>query len=177
MTKMDSEMPTYTSQVNKSIKPTTFIETTAHWRNAGNTPAIGVVTGIASVQQKEELTEEEFTLAYDKTSSRKFSATSSIGPGVVLDSSTIRQPVSFFDDDPVTPWFYWGWLVYRDIFPQSKIHVTEFCWKVNEIKWKISENGERVGRPHFSASACSHHNCVDEFCDDYATITAVSPEN
>jgi len=68
-------------------------------------------------------------------------------------------------------------MVYRDIFPNSRIHVTEFCWKVIEIKWKMSEKGQREGKPHFTGSACSHHNCVDEFCGDYAVLTALSPKN
>jgi len=108
MSKVDTEMPTYTSYVNKSMKPATFIETTAHWENAGNTPAIGVITAIGSVQQRQELTEEEFAFAFDKSVPPQLTTTSSIGPGAVLDSSTLRQPMSYFDDDPVTPWFYWG---------------------------------------------------------------------
>jgi hypothetical protein len=154
-------------------KPLKLIEFTHHWENVGNTPAIGIVTAVGKVMQKDEITEQEFmTTAVDKSTSK-----SALGPKAVFDSATLRDDETFFTDDPDIPRFMWGWIVYRDIFPKSKTHVTEWCWRIDvkELKWKFKANGKREDIPHITGSPCALHNCVDEFCEDYANITALSP--
>jgi len=153
-------------------KPLKLIEFTHHWENVGNTPAIGIVTAVGKVMQKDEITEQEFIT----TEVNKSTAKSALGPKAILDSGTLRDDESFFTDDPDIPRSMWGWIVYRDIFPESKSHVTEWCWRIDvrELKWKIKD-AKREDIPHITGASCVLHNCVDEFCEDYANITALSP--
>jgi hypothetical protein len=169
--KPTTELATYTN-LEKTEKPSTVIETTAHWENIGNTPAIDVVTLFASVQQQNELTEEEF-LGKNLIDASSFNA-ATLAPRGTVDGGPIRQYESWFKEQPNTPWFYWGWMTYKDIFPNTKTHVTEFCWRVTEIKYQIAADGKPVGKPHFSAGQCAQHNCIDEFCADYAAIVEFS---
>jgi hypothetical protein len=150
-----------------------MIEFTFHWENVGNTPAIGVVTAVGKVEQTDEISEQEFIAAQiDKTSAR-----AAVGPKAAFDSGTLRDDETFITDNPGVPRFLWGWIVYRDTFPHTKTHVTEWCWKITDITWKLDDNGKRIDKPNLTGSACIHHNCVDEFCEDYANITALSPAN
>jgi len=152
-------------------KPLKLIEFTYHWENVGNTPAIGIVTAVGKVEQPDEITEQEFiTTAVDRTTAK-----SALGPKAILDSGTLRDDDSFLSDNTGVPRFTWGWIVYRDMFPKTKPHVTEWCWKITEVKWKLDERGKRGDLPRITASACTHHNCVDESCEDYAYITSFSP--
>jgi hypothetical protein len=148
----------------KSVR---MLGATAHWENIGNTPAIGVMVGFGSIQQDADLSEEQFTSI---KGSEEFFRPSALNPKEIVDSPTVHQRESWFKEDPQQPWFYYGWVVYRDIFPKTKSHVTEFCWRVTEIKWPASVKGKAAGKPILSARACSAHNCVDETCEDYTTI-------
>lgn len=172
--KPTTETPTY--NVINGVQQKTLlkmIEFTYHWENVGNTPAIGIVTTVGKVVQPDEITEQEFTATQiDRTAAK-----SAIGPKATLDSGTLRDDETFLTDNPGVPRFMWGWMVYRDTFPNTKPHVTEWCWKITEIAWELDINGKHAGKPHLTASACVHHNCVDEFCEDYANITALSPAN
>ena len=174
--KYTTELATYTTINGKPVKPITYIEVTAHWENVGSTPAIGVLTIFGSGQLNHEITEEEFL--GKTTLTGKSLSTSAIPPKATLDSATLRQPLDWFSQiDPAQHWFYFGWLRYRDTFPNTKIHVTEFCWRVEEISWKVDSNGKHVGKPHFSGGTCDQHNCVDEFCDDYSKIASIPASN
>lgn len=153
-------------------KPLKLIEFTYHWENVGSTPAIGIVTSVGKVEQPDDITEQEFiTTAVDRSTAR-----SALGPKGILDSGTLSDDESFLTDNPSVPRFMWGWLVYRDTFPNTKAHVTEWCYKIsaNDVKWKLDANGKRGGAPQIAASSCAHHNCVDEFCEDYAYITTLA---
>jgi hypothetical protein len=65
--------------------------------------------------------------------------------------------------------YFWGWVAYRDIFAESKVHVTEFCEELTTVPqdptvftsgWQLLySTGER-------------HNCTDEDCPDYERIAA-----
>jgi hypothetical protein len=157
----------------RRMNPSRTMEFTAHWENVGNTPAVGVITAVGKAEQTDEITEEEFiSTPFDRTSAR-----SAIGPKAIIDSRTLVDDDTLLTDNPGLPRFYWGWTVYRDTFAGSKTHVTEWCWKITAIVWKLSDNGRLAKRPESSGSACVHHNCVDEFCEDYANITTLSPPN
>lgn len=157
-------------------KPVKLLEFTYRWENVGNTPAVGLVTAVGKVEQPNEPTEQEFiTTLVDKSTAK-----SALGPKATLDSRTLRDDETFLTDQPGVPRFMWGWIVYRDVFPNTKTHVTEWCWKIDTssgVRWKLDESGKRSGAPQITATACTHHNCVDEFCEDYGNISGLSPAN
>ncbi|MGB9236471.1 MAG: hypothetical protein WCC04_18840 [Terriglobales bacterium] len=66
--------------------------------------------------------------------------------------------------------FMWGWIAYRDIFSDTHVHVTEYCLHVNNARVNtVTENVEIL------ADNCTHHNCIDEECEDYTEIAALEP--
>ena len=162
---MKHKLKTITNPRGKRNKAFEF---TSQWENAGNTPAIGVLM-LFGVWERYDLTEAEFM---GKAISPLLpTAMSSVGPKTTIDSGVAHQPEDFATSEPEVPRLFWGWIVYRDIFPNSKIHVTEFCLKTTQI---VPDGHGDYG---FDATVCDHHNCVDEFCEDYAEMVTLSRSN
>lgn len=67
--------------------------------------------------------------------------------------------------------YLWGWVTYRDIFPNTPLHLTEF----GRVLRSVGINKENPKNPFdFTWSPCAHHNCADKYCDDYKQIVALS---
>lgn len=63
----------------------------------------------------------------------------------------------------------WGWVAYYDAFKNSKLHITEFCREMIGI----SVNQDNAQKPfNLIWHPCEHHNCADEYCDDYKDIAS-----
>jgi hypothetical protein len=62
--------------------------------------------------------------------------------------------------------FIWGWTEYRDVFPGTPVHRTEFC---NEIVMEFSKDVGTTSAPKVQAglsfSLYRRHNCMDEDCE------------
>lgn len=157
---------------NPRGKESVAIDITYQWENAGNTPAIGVQAFIAAHPQDDEPSEEEFVgvaLANPIASAHRPDRMASIGPKITVDSVTLHAPEDFATDHPEVPRLFWGWILYRDIFPGTKVHLTEFCLKANDI----SRDDDL--QYQFHGATCDHHNCIDDFCLDYSSIIGLAP--
>ncbi len=64
----------------------------------------------------------------------------------------------------------WGWVVYRDIFPRTKPHLTEFCMVLGSMG--LAPDHQTL---LFGWQGCPTHNCTDEYCDDYQNIVKMIP--
>lgn len=62
--------------------------------------------------------------------------------------------------------YFWGWAAYRDVFQESKPHLTDFCQELTAIDGDIT-TAENV---RFVFTMCESHNCADETCEDYAEV-------
>ena len=108
------------------------------WENIGNTPAVGVV-GAFSVDELPNGEPDGEIFLGSKVPDHLTSFT--IGPRSQQQSGQLRKPDQFFTDGidtarttPLTRNIYfWGWTVYRDTFPFTKSHLTEFCLKVSTV--------------------------------------------
>jgi len=69
--------------------------------------------------------------------------------------------------------FFWGWVAYRDVFPNTRPHVTEFCQHVIGVAALSTPQGPI---PKLEFSECRGHSCVDENCPDYKAISALVPK-
>ncbi len=72
--------------------------------------------------------------------------------------------------------FFWGWVAYRDIFPGTNPHVTEFCEHMTGISaWKDPALRNEI-TPRLQFSECKQYNCTDEHCPDYKAIADMVPK-
>jgi hypothetical protein len=101
-------------------------------------------------------------------------------------SVNVDEPISFYvGDKPLSVTiesdkriYFWGWIVYRDIFPETSPHLTETCQHligvaVNEpmgklITFPITDwSGFGISLNH---QGCERHNCTDADCPEYGPL-------
>jgi len=71
--------------------------------------------------------------------------------------------------------YVWGWSAYRDVFPRTPIHLTEFCQVYVDSRTVRSDDGQ-PSVELISADCNNSHNCTDEDCTDYGEIMRVLGE-
>jgi hypothetical protein len=88
-------------------------------------------------------------------------------------TTTIRLippvPISVFSgiQTGATHLYFWGWTTYRDIFPNTNTHLTEFCAEIIGIASSIPDIADPKAQFSISSMVCRTHNCYDEDCPDY----------
>jgi hypothetical protein len=164
---------------------TRYVEVTSNWENSGTTPAIGVMCSFVVDELPKGPTDEKFiAMSAPPTSSSYIGAKGSL-------PQTIRKPLSFYTggreladftstrnlDRKI---FLWGWMVYRDVFPNTPPHLTEFCQQLTTLAFRIP-SGSKVTFPpskttdlRMITQSCGQHNCIDEYCPDYDEIIRFS---
>ena len=63
--------------------------------------------------------------------------------------------------------FFWGWLVYHDVFENTPVRLSEFCIDFSDITWTKPDHRDFSGDISFATPPCPVHNCYDEGCEDY----------
>lgn len=151
----------------------------AHAENSGTSPAIGAVHAMMSDSMPEEPSGETFIAHGFNNEWRLPSAT--IGAKAPGSFDEIHKPEipDVFETPPPTDFhrlpiptmqvnrnlFFWGWVVYRDILPDTDIHLSEFCQRLSNAVYVPSQ-----GRVNIMFSNCQQHNCVDKECRDYQRV-------
>jgi len=78
--------------------------------------------------------------------------------------------------------FFWGWVGYRDVFPDTRPHITEFCVESDGIVANLPGTTRPIHfdvkslQPRLHYKECKQHNCTDEHCRDYQTMAAIVPK-
>lgn len=92
------------------------------------------------------------------------STISAIGADILEDQRSLKSRL-----------FFWGWAVYKDIFPGDPDRLTEFCTEMFDV---AVTSGKSISDPSATVTwhtqPCSQHNCYDEDCSDYAERTKVA---
>ncbi len=153
----------------------------AIWENGGITDAVDVVTHVSFGEMKGGPSTEQFIGGHGHPP-----RTIAIGPHARLDSAGLfmRESLIFGSDLPSdlrqyikSPAelnqniFVFGWLVYRDVFPGSKPHVTGFCQQLTAVG--VQEDG--AGFQLVWADYGTRYNCRDEGCEGYEEIVKLLP--
>jgi hypothetical protein len=66
-------------------------------------------------------------------------------------------------------YYFYGWLMYNDVFGKKPVHITEFCTEIVVLPGQDMSNAAVV--PAIIQSDCPEHNCYDTECTDYAERT------
>jgi hypothetical protein len=70
--------------------------------------------------------------------------------------------------------FLYGWVAYRDTFPDTKPHVTGFCRQLASIEFS---SGQSQQLQHTWGTCKDYkYSCIDERCPDYASIIGLLPQ-
>ena len=165
---------------------------TAFVENGGTTPAINKIayfTGDSSLQ--DEPSEQQFIGSDQDRPIGEIGpkAQKGIGPIFKTDEFVLgKYPLSGINTKEFNDFFLnkriflWGWVAYRDVFSDTRPHVTEFCEEVNGVFGVMvpipnSSSAKRTDstklQPKLHFKECKSHNCTDEHCADYQTIASL----
>ena len=132
------------------------------WENSGTTPT-KIMRQHSNAGARETLPRDFDFQDVDPNNNRNIllspKATISTGPLI------IRPEVIAGVKEGRLHLFFWGWAAYRDIFKNSKAHLTEFCTELTISVYGDVTTGKGV---RFLYVSCPSHNCADEDCKDYA---------
>lgn len=154
----------------------------AHWQNSGSTPAVELIQYFNAAPLNAEPSGDEFR---GVKTSHKFSATA-VPPKGDARSRFVPIPESYFTEKeqigvPLKQqhvnmikgrFFAWGWIAYRDSFPDTEPHVVEFCGELQGAAYLSSNPNMTM----FDWRACDEHNCVDQYCEDYKSLADLVPK-
>lgn len=151
---------------NPFVEDKPLIGSTANmiWTNSGTTP-----TTAAIVQANIAIVSETPQGSNFDTLPQSSKKTIVIGPRASVPTEAI--PISLQDLEGIAQGvkhgFFWGWAVYRDIFPDTPMRLSEFCVEFDNPKWNKKDHTDRDGNMVVDTPACAVHNCYDEHCSDY----------
>jgi hypothetical protein len=149
--------------------------------NTGTTPANITAQSFSGKFLQTEPTEEDF----QKTSLRIEAV---VGPKAGRRVGNISKPDSFINAE--VDWenpqhmtfqikegqptlFFWGWVSYHDVLPNTNLHITEFCQRNIGVQVVKYPPDPVYG---FGWEPCENHNCADEHCKDYEAIAKLASE-
>ena len=153
-------------------------EVSANFGNSGSTPAVGLINYFGVEKLIGEPDEGTFQGDVKVPNYRSY-----IAPNGRW-SSSVEKPARFFlggwklgtTQIIKRPQFFWGWVVYRDVFSGTKPHLTEFCTETNVIAFEKNlaplSPDPNAPPPQMKIlyGECKSHNCTDEYCADYNEI-------
>jgi len=91
------------------------------------------------------------------------------GPKQLYDG--LGTPVSVADFEAVAQekkhMFFWGWVVYRDVFEGTPVRLSEFCFNITNPRWQRPNHNDETNPMKATTLPCKTHNCYDENCSDY----------
>ena len=139
------------------------------WENSGTTPMIQGVAYLGHRKSPDDVP-AGFDYPLDHPEGVKFQVPPRGAKAIddvisVDDLNAIQKHTSRY--------FVYGTLVYRDIFPDSPVRITEFCTEITYILHSgsgepdFTDPNMQVG---FKTGDCKEHNCYDDFCLDYKSF-------
>ncbi|HXM61822.1 MAG TPA: hypothetical protein VN950_13275 [Terriglobales bacterium] len=151
------------------------------WENAGATPAVPAITYFFIDHLPVEPTEEIFIGADMDHPAFAIGPRAKKDGGIkLLTDSFVQQSRNDIPGGVNLKIFAWGWLVYRDVLPNTPTHVTEFCSHLTNAIYGLNPTANKPPATFplnipvtLIWEACKEHNCVDEYCKDHQRITAL----
>jgi hypothetical protein len=174
----------FTNIITPRTKPKSkeFWLVEAVWENLGSTPARVLAHRFSIRKLPDEPAGETF-----RGQAGNFTMVGSvIGPKATLSAGPVTTPEPYvlpslpekltgtyvIRSDQQT--FFWGWIAYRDVFPNTKPHVSEFCSYLGAVI--LGHDPNTGASMQFKNSGCKRHNCTDDDCDDYHEIVGMLPK-
>jgi hypothetical protein len=148
------------------------------FENSGATPAVSVIISANMNALPEEPNATVFKGAAPTN------ASTTIGPKAIQNGPYVGRPESFIfgsplpstytlsaPPKPIPNLYVWGWVAYKDVFPGTKTHITEYCLHLSSVRLNPAMNDPLI----WDWELCENHNCTDEYCKDYASIASSFP--
>jgi hypothetical protein len=132
------------------------------WKNTGTTPARRSTLNV-NLKVMETLPDN-----FDFPDATPSGGTFTIPPQTVAVGGEVKISATDFQRlqaEPTKPLYVWGWIKYRDVFPDSRPHLSEFCMFSRDVTVDLRDAKKASVAMKFVA--CQVHNCSDDDCTDY----------
>jgi len=134
------------------------------WDNCGDTPTKQLTSHVRFSLRDTQLP-EDFDFRYETTE---------FGRAVIAPKSSVLGPV--FPSDGIKPEdlqavhtstkfaYVWGWLKYHDVFENTPLHITRYCFQII-VNGNPIDPGPELKGVDFMYPIHPQNNCADEECD------------
>lgn len=130
------------------------------WKNNGSTPTRHM-TGHANIGSFDAPLPDTFDY-FDKGCANNKIA---LGPRAEVHIGPLHIPFDALNAVIFAPQrrhiYFWGWVLYNDVFSNSRQHVTQFCMEVTSVPGDVADPN---GRSALGYTDCPEHNCYDDEC-------------
>jgi hypothetical protein len=145
----------------KSIKAINFF---ISWMNSGTTP-----TRTATSQVNMQVWRSELPKGFDFADLPGIKRKAFVfGPKATFFQK-IEIPIDIIKDirEGKSHLYFWGELVYQDIFPGTPQRLTEFCVELTDMVSTKPDVTDPSAEFAWAPTPCGKHYCYDEDCPDY----------
>lgn len=142
------------------------IELQPVWANVGETPTRHLLAHSSDFESPVEMPD-----TFDFSSNDLWDAGMAhvptpifIGPKGSAGGHTTSVPLATIEEiaDKKIYLYLWGWARYNDIFPNTKRHITRYCWKIS-----FARAGKAPSETfQFKNENCLQNNCSDDECKE-----------
>jgi hypothetical protein len=143
-----------------------MIQVAGQWLNSGTTPAVN-----ALARSHWYSSNVPITAGFDYP----FSLSDPVAPFVLGPHGTSEfssQEIPLEKFGPPEHLYFYGWVTYSDIFPDSERHLAEFCVELPRPNQPAPGQTSSMG---FVIETCGEHSCYDRQCKDYKERIAEKP--
>jgi hypothetical protein len=153
-------------KTKKSSK--TGVQIKVNWLNSGDTPAKSVI-GVSNFQAWRSDLPEGFDFHDLIQVSDPAKTAMVVGPhqsipqllNVTIDNFAAQRAGT-------DRMFFWGWVAYRDAFPNDPPRLSEFCTEMIEVAIDPKKDIKDITNAMtWDTQPCHAHTCYDEDCSDY----------
>ncbi len=145
-----------------------------NWKNSGDTPTKHLIIHSKGILS-DTVIPDDFDFNY--LAQEEDTVTGLIAPHLTLQGNVVPaypapniSPQDILDIQAGIKYFYiFGWAKYFDVFPNTRQHITRFCWLISPIGNPITFKPES---PHLEERLTFNYiynlkgNCADEECDN-----------
>lgn len=141
-----------------------FWRVSVNWINSGNTPTRGL-----QLYTRHELRDDQLPIEFEFVPNQTELSPVTIYPKGFASSG--EWDITGTDLDAISKYrkylYIWGIAVYRDVFPDTKEHITRFCVFATNLSGDPLRPWHAETNP-FNITFANYlwHNCADEDCDN-----------
>jgi hypothetical protein len=149
-------------------KKIVFYGFSVSWENTGTTPTRNATMHVSPYFAREPIPTGWGYPDLYPNSIEHIPAHVVIGPRGLIATTPTDVPTYQMQllSNKTSHFYFYGWVLYNDVFEGSPKHITEFC---TEIVTLINQDFSEASASHgVIQSDCAEHNCYDRECSDYA---------
>jgi hypothetical protein len=137
----------------------------ATWKNSGATPTRNMQMHVSMEKMEAMPPNFAFPDRWNKDEPHQVTSTF-LGPQSFTNSNPIEVSAALLQKvySRDTHLYIWGWTTSGDVFADTKLHITKFCWNLVIDHLGMDKNGA-ITDISSEMNSCPRNNCADDECE------------